>query len=299
MMNFVSDSLGSFVLSLNEYYTRLDDDPDVSIKILRTGYVGLGTPKLRLMRPKVIVFANSELKAQEIKNEVVSLAAKYKKKLKFHMDMIGSADVLLSERDAKSSIFQKGSTIKKAALDILRNNSLTPEICAEIRKIEALKLKEEPIYTITKNTGTNYTYTYYSFTQNKRVQRSVGDIAVLYCATMTNGLPAYKELHFHENTRKIRTDRFIPSPDNCVYYSDILYIRERIERNGASSAPAAPIQSGAVPTVKLPTCPACGGKITIRTSKDGKLKLECINYFEKGRTCPNNYNIENYIKITY
>lgn len=169
MMNFFSDSFSSFVLSLNEYYTRLDDDPDVSIKILRTGYVGLGTPKLRLMRPKVIVFANSELKAQEIKNEVESLAAKYKKKLKFHMDMIGSADVLLSERDAKSSIFQKGSTIKKAALDILRNNSLTPEICAEIRKIEALKLKEEPIYTITKNTGTNYTYTYYSFTQNKQV----------------------------------------------------------------------------------------------------------------------------------
>lgn len=95
MMNFVSDSLGSFVLSLNEYYTRLDDDPDVSIKILRTGYVGLGTPKLRLMRPKVIVFANSELKAQEIKNEVVSLAAKYKKKLKFHMDMIGSAAPLM------------------------------------------------------------------------------------------------------------------------------------------------------------------------------------------------------------
>ena len=102
----VSNSMESFVLSLNEYYKRLDDDPDVSIKILRTGYVGLGTPKLRLMRPKVIVFANSELKAQEIKNEVVSLAAKYKKKLKFHMDIackfyhncgfkIGSVDTML------------------------------------------------------------------------------------------------------------------------------------------------------------------------------------------------------------
>ena len=46
-------------------------------------------------------------------------------------------------------------------------------------------------------------------------------------------------------------------------------------------------------------CPACGGKVTIRTGKDGKLKLECINYYEKGRTCPNKYNIEDYIKITY
>lgn len=197
--------------------------------------------------------------------------------------MIGSADVLLSERDAKSSIFQKGSTIKKAALDILRNNSLTPEICAEIRKIEALKLKEEPIYTITKNTGTNYTYTYYSFTQNKRVQRSVGDIAVLYCATMTNGLPAYKELRFHENTRKTRTDRFIPSPDNCVYYSDILYIRERIEHCKAASDTSAPAQISAVPVVQLPTCPVCGGKVTIRTSKNGTLKLECINFYDNGK----------------
>lgn len=77
------------------------------------------------------------------------------------------------------------------------------------------------------------------------------------------------------------------------------HIRERIERNGASSAPAAPIQRGAVPTIKLPICPACGGKVTIRTGKDGKLKLECINYYEKGRTCPNKYNIEDYIKITY
>ena len=46
-------------------------------------------------------------------------------------------------------------------------------------------------------------------------------------------------------------------------------------------------------------CPACGGKVTIRTGKDGRLKLECINYYEKGRTCPNNYNIEDYIIITY
>lgn len=297
---FTSNSMESFVLSLNEYYTRLGDDTDVSIKTLCSGYVGLGTPRLRLMRPKVIVFANSESNAQEIKNEVELLAEKYKKKLKFHMDMIGSDDVLLSERDAKSSVFQKGSTIKKTAIDILKSEKdLTPEICSEIRKIEALNLKEEPIYTITKNTGKNYTYTYYSFTQNKRVQRSVGDIVMLYCATMTNGSPAYTELQFHENTRKARTDRFIPSPDNCVYYGDTLFIRERIERSTASSVSAAPIQSERVPTIKLPVCPACGGKITIRTGKDGRIKLECINYYEKGRTCPNNYNISDYINITY
>lgn len=296
----VSNSMESFVLSLNEYYKRLDDDPDVSIKALRSGYVGLGTPRLRLMRPKVIIFANSQSKAQEIQNEILSLAAQYKKKMKFYMDMIGSDDVLLSERDAKSSIFQKGSTIKKTAIDILSGEkNQTPEICNEIKKIQALKLKEEPIYTITKDTGKNYIYTYYSATQNKRVQRSVGDVTVLYSPTMGNNLPSYTTLKFHENARKTRTDRFVPSPDNCIYYSDILYIRERIEHCKAASDTSAPAQISAVPIVQLPTCPVCGGKVTIRTSKNGTLKLECINFYDNGKTCPNNYNLDDYIKIVY
>lgn len=282
-----------FICEINSLTEQLANEPDITVKNLRATCTDENGS--RQLRPKLIIFARSETRAQEIRAEYEAIATRYHKSLKIYTDMLGANDVALSEREAKSSVFLKGSDVKEQAKFAIKEfNSSSEE---EIAKIDSLQLSEEPIYTLNNRTGKHYTYTYYSYNQNSRVQRSVGDITILYSPLMTDGSPAFSEISFHSSIRKPRSDHFIPNADNCEYYSDFLYIRKKIQRKSEEKS----IETPKVPMIVLPKCPNCGSITVIRTSsKTKKMYLTCLSErnMETGVWCPK-FNLADYMMYKY